>query len=316
MAEEESGQERSEEPSSKRLSDAREKGQVARSRELNTFVVLLAGSALLSLFGPRLGAGLLNLMRREFRISRADLFDDQALITHFGAVLLRTAEILAPFLGLMVIAACVAPLSLGGWVFSLESLQPKWDKMDPLKGFTRMFGLYGLIEVLKSLLKFSLIVAVTAGLFMFYINDLIGLAKESIAPAIVHASALVGLSFVILSAALGLVAASDVPFQLWEHKRKLKMTMQEVKDEMKETDGRPEVKRRIRSLQMQLAHGRMMEAVPKADVIVTNPTHFAVALQYEQGGLGAPRVVAKGRGPVAARIREIALGARIPIFSA
>ncbi|MGH8551432.1 MAG: flagellar biosynthesis protein FlhB [Methylococcales bacterium] len=313
---EDSEQERSEEPSAKRLSDAREKGQIARSRELNTFVVLVVGSALLMLSGDRVSSGLADLMRAEFQISRADIFDDQALLIHFVHVMLHALAILAPFLGVMVIAAVAGPLGLGGWAFNLESLQPKWEKMDPLKGLARIVGLHGLIELVKSLVKFGLIFGVTVGLFFLYLNDFVGLANESIATAIPHGIWLIGMSFVLLSASVGLIAAIDVPFQLWDHKRKLKMTMQEVREEMKETDGRPEVKRRIRSLQMQMAQGRMMEEVPKADVILTNPTHFAVALKYEQWGAGAPRVVAKGKDLVAAHIRNLASGARVPIVRA
>lgn len=313
---EDSEQERSEEPSAKRLSDAREKGQIARSRELNTFVVLIVGSALLVLSGKRAASGLLALMHAEFKISRAEIFDDQALVTHFAGVMLKALEILAPFLGVMVAAALAGPLGLGGWVFNLEAIKPRWEKIDPLKGFARIFGLYGLIELMKSLLKICLIFGVTGVLVRLYLNDFVGLAAESIAAAIPHGAWLIGWSFVLLSAAAGVVAATDVPFQLWDHRRKLKMTLQELKDEIKESDGRPEVKRRIRSLQMQLAQGRMMEEVPKADVIVTNPTHFAVALKYEQGGAGAPRVVAKGRDLVAAHIRNLAMGARVPIVHA
>ncbi len=313
---EDSGQERSEEPTSKRLADAREKGQIARSRELNTCVVLVAGSALLLLEGAKAASALAALMRAEFRISRAELFDDQILLNHFGNVMLQAADILAPFLGLMVLAVFAGPLGLGGWAFSLESLAPKWEKMDPLQGFARVFGLHGLIELIKSLLKFFLISGVTAGLFLLYLGEFVGLADEPIVSAIAHGTRLIGFAFLLLGAAVGLVAAIDVPFQLWQHNRKLKMTLQEIKDEMKESDGRPEVKRRIRSLQLEMAKGRMMEEVPKADVIVTNPTHYAVALKYEQRQAKAPRVVAKGRDLVAAYIRNLALGAKVPVVSA
>jgi flagellar biosynthesis protein FlhB len=313
---EDSGQERGEEPTSKRLTDAREKGQVARSRELNTFVVLIAGSALLVFLGAGAAASLEELMRAEFQIARADMFNDDALIAHFGKVMFKAAGIIAPFLLILVIAACAGPLGLGGWAFSLESMQPNWEKINPLKGLARMFGVHGLAELLKSLLKFFLIFGVTVGLWKLYLHEFVGLANEPFDTAIPHGTRLIGWSFLILSAAVGLIAAADVPFQLWEHKRKLKMTMQEVKEELKETDGRPEVKRRIRSLQMEIAQGRMMEEVPNADVIVTNPTHFAVAMKYEQWRAGAPRVVAKGRDLVAAHIRNLALGAKVPIVTA
>lgn len=313
---EDTGQERSEEPTGKRLTDARKKGQIARSRELNTFVVLVAGSSALLLLGGRAAFGLMAVMRAQFQLTREELFDDQVLSIHFADVMLQGAGIIAPFLGVMVIAAFVGPLGLSGWAFSVQSMQPKWEKLNPLKGLGRIFGVQGLVELMKSLLKFMLIFGVTVSLFNFYINDFVGLANETTAMAISHGTWLIGFSFLILSAAVGIVAATDVPFQLWDHKRKLKMTMQEVKEESKETDGRPEVKSRIRALQMELAQGRMMDEVPKADVIVTNPAHFAVALKYEQMGAGAPIMVAKGRDLIAAHIRNLAQGAKVPIVTA
>lgn len=313
---EESDQERSEEPTAKRLTDAREKGQVARSRELNTLVALVSASAVLLLLGKHSAMALIELMRTEFRIPRADLFNDQALTIHFTKVMLEAGWILAPFLGLMVVAAFVGPLGMGGWVFSPEAMAPKWEKLNLLKGLGRIFGIHGLIELAKSLLKFCLVFGVCVGLFIYYLNDFVGLANQSIRPAISHGIWLLGFCFLIMSAALGLVAASDVPFQLWEHNRKLKMTLQEIKDEMKETDGQPEVKRRIRRMQMEMAQSRMMQDVPKADVIVTNPTHYAVALKYDQRRGDAPRVVAKGKDLIAAQIRNLALGNGVPIVSA
>lgn len=313
---EDTGQERSEEPTGKRLTDARKKGQVARSRELNTFVVLVVGSSTVLLLGSRAAAELIAVMRSQFQLSRAELFNDQILSIHFATVMLQGLWIIAPFLAVMVVAAFIGPLGLSGWAFSFQSMQPKLEKLDPIKGMGRIFGVQGLIELLKSLLKFVLIFGVTLGLFLYYINDFVGLANEAVALAISHGSWLIGFSFLILSLTVGLVAATDVPFQLWDHKRKLKMTMQEVKEESKETDGRPEVKSRIRSLQMEMAQGRMMEEVPKADVIVTNPTHFAVALKYDQLGAGAPIMIAKGKDLVAMHIRNLAQGANVPIVSA
>ena len=289
---EDSGQERSEEPTAKRLLEARRKGQTARSRELNTFVVLVVGSAGILAIGPAVAGKLWQLMRGQFQINRRDLFDDAAMILHFKAVFVQGAEMLAPFLGIMLVAAFIGPLVLGGWSFSSEAMQPKLEKIDPFRGVVRLFGVRGLIELVKSLIKFLLIFGVTVGLLLTYIHDFLGLSGQPLVSAIQHGAGLIGFSFLVLSASVGLIAVFDVPFQLWDHKRKLKMTLQEVRDEMKDTEGRPEVKNRIRNLQMQMAQNRMMEEVPKADVIVTNPTHFAVALKYNQQGLGAPKVVA------------------------
>ena len=174
----------------------------------------------------------------------------------------------------------------------------------------------GLVEMLKSMLKFLLIFGTTVGLFVQNFDDFLALNTKPLIIAIGHTAELVSFSFLILSATLILVVAIDAPFQLWDHKRKLKMTRQEIKDEMKDTDGKPEVKNRIRSMQMELAQARMMDEVPKADVIVTNPTHFAVALKYDQHTSAAPTVVAKGKDLVASKIRSIAEESKIPILSA
>ncbi len=313
---EDSGQERTEEPTGKRLSDAKDKGQVARSRELNTFIVLVVGSIGILAFGHYVTESLWTIMREQFQLSRSEIFDPTALVRHFGRVMWSAGTMLAPFLVVMVIAALVGPLALGGWSFSFESLQPKFEKMDPIKGVARLFGVRGLIELVKSLLKFLLIFGITVGLFLAHFKDFVGLNGEPFVVAIKHGADLIGFSLVVLSASVGLIALIDVPFQLWDHKKKLKMTRQEIKDEMKDTDGRPEIKSRIRSLQMELAQSRIMEEVPKADVIITNPTHFAVALKYEHDQSAAPRVVAKGADLIAAHIRNLANASKIPVVSA
>ncbi len=313
---EESGQERTEEPTGKRLTDARNKGQIARSRELNTFVVLVAGSLAILIFGHSTAEALWLIMRDQFQLTRSDIFDSSAMLRSFATVMFAAGKMLAPFLVVMVLAALGGPLALGGWSFSVESMKPKLEKLDPIKGVARLFAVRGLIELVKSLLKFLLVFGVTFGLFQFYIKDFVGLNSEPLEMAISHGAELIGLSILILSASLGFIVFIDVPFQLWDHKKKLKMTLQEIKDEMKDTEGRPEVKNRIRSMQIELAQSRMMDEVPKADVIVTNPTHFAVALKYDQEGGIAPRVVAKGMDLIAAHIRNLANGAAIPVIAA
>ena len=313
---EESGQERTEEPTGKRLSEARDKGQIARSRELNTFVVLVAGSLAILIFGQHMAEVLGMIMRDQFQLTRNEIFDSSALLRSFSKVIYSAAGMLAPFLAAMVLAALVGPLVLGGWAFSFESMKPKLEKLNPIQGVTRLFGVNGLIELFKSLLKFLLIFGITVALFRFHLKEFAGLNNEPLELAILHGSDLIVFSLLILSASIGFIAIIDVPYQLWDHKKKLKMTLQEVKDEMKDTDGRPEIKNRIRSLQIELANSRMMEEVPKADVIVTNPTHFAVALKYDQDGGGAPRVVAKGVDMIAAHIRNLANGSNVPVIAA
>ncbi|BBA34339.1 flagellar biosynthetic protein FlhB [Methylocaldum marinum] len=311
-----SDQERTEDPTSKRLIDARKKGRIPRSRELNTLVVLLTGSVAIFVFGGSIAQVLWQIMDNDFRLSRRDLFDPMAPIAHLGRDLLAAGQVLLPILGLAVLAALAAPAALGGWNFSAENLAPKPEKLNPMKGLGRMVSVQALAELVKSILKFLLIGFVSAALLMSHFDDLIALGRQPLLPAANRTVQLI-MTFVFwLCASLGLIAVIDVPFQLWNHKRQLKMTRQEVKDEMRDMEGKPEVKSRIRSLQMALAQRRMMDEVPKADVIVTNPTHYAVALKYDQASMRAPRVVAKGADLVAAQIRSLAVGAGVPLLSA
>ena len=313
MAENENGQERTEQPTAKRLQDAKRKGQVARSRELNTMAVTLAGAIFLSAAGGQLGEGLSNLMSRGFRLSRADIFQPVAMLQHLVAAMQEALLALLPFFLVTIVAAVLASVVLGGVSFSAEALAPKLSKLNPIKGMKRIFSLKGLLELLKALAKFLLIGGVTALLVWQFLDDFLGLSELAITQSLVRAGQIVGLSVVVLASTLILLALVDVPFQLWDHKRQLKMTRQEVRDELKETDGRPELKSRIRSLQRELAQRRMMEEVPKADVIVTNPTHYAVALRYEQTRMTAPRVVAKGTELVAMNIRRVGTEAQVPV---
>jgi flagellar biosynthetic protein FlhB len=310
-----SDQEKTEEPTSKRLEDARKKGQIARSRELNTVVMLMTGAVMLVMLGKKIGAGWLEMMQRYFRLDRTAIFDPATPVLYFKQALLDSALLWAPFIGVMVAAAIAAPLALGGWTFSWEAIAPKFDKLNPLQGLARMFSMHGLVELLKALLKFLLIFAVAVMLYNRYIHDLMGLAGQSAEQAIGHGLHIVAVCFLILSAALIVVAAVDVPYQLWEHTKKLKMSLQEIKDEMKESEGSPEVKGRIRRLQMEMSRNRMMAEVPKADVIITNPSHYAVALKYNQNADSAPTLVAKGVDLMAAQIRTVAIGAKVPLLA-
>ncbi len=313
---EETGQEKTEEPTAKKLEDSRKKGQIARSRELNTVVVLLSGATGIILLGDSMANGLRNLMVGQLSLERATIFNEKAPADHFSNAVIDALGMVAPFLMLMLVAALAGPLFMGGWNFSVESMAPKLEKLDPIKGMGRIFAVRGLVELAKALLKFLIVAGATALLFNIYIDDFLGLAGEDLQGAITHIADLVILAFLLLSASLLLVVAVDVPFQLWDHKRKLKMTLQEVKDEMKETDGRPEVKSKIRSLQIEMARGRMMEEVPKADVIVTNPTHYAIALKYDRDANVAPRVIAKGTDLVAAQIRNLGINGGVTLVAA
>lgn len=312
---EDSDQEKTEQPTSKRLEEAQRQGQIARSRELNTFAMLIASAMLLLMLGESMGNRLVDLMRKQFQLRREVLFDPLSLLVYLKQALIDGALVIAPIVAVMVAVAIAAPLALGGWVFSWEAVAPKLEKLDPVKGIARIFSLHGLSELIKALLKIVLIFGVAILLSRHFLGELVGLGIEPVDRSIARALQIVGQCFLILSASLILVVMIDVPYQLWDHNRKLKMTLQEIKDEMKETEGKPEIKARQRRIQMEMAQNRMMAEVPKADVVVTNPTHYAVALKYDQNANGAPVLVAKGVDLIAAQIRSLASGSNVPLVA-
>ena len=316
MAEQDSDQEKTEEPTAKKEDDARKKGDIARSRELNTVVVLMMGSIMIWMTGDRIFKGLWSVMESSFSIDRASMFEPLKMVTSLQSSMQDALVFVGPFLAAMMIAALAGPISMGGWSFSADAFMPKASKMNPVAGLKRMFSMRSLIELVKSLLKFLLVLGVMFVLADAYLPEFINFSNLSLPAALLRTSDLMTLSFVVLCASLLLVVAIDVPFSIWEYKKKLKMTLQEVKDEMKQTEGRPEVKSKIRQLQQEMSRGRMLEQVPKADVIVTNPTHFAIALKYEDGGTGAPIVIAKGTDLIAAQIRNIGIANGVTLVSA
>jgi flagellar biosynthetic protein FlhB len=311
LAESESGQDRSEEPTQKRLDEARRKGQIARSRELNTLGVTLGGAGAALIFGGQIATDMMAVMQAGFALSREALMDEGAmvkLLLDSGAHALFS---LAPFLTVLLIASIIAPISLGGWLMSGQAMQPKFSRMSPLAGLKRMFSTKALLELGKALAKFVVILGVALMVLSAVEDDLLSIAHEPLETAILHSATLVGWSSVWLSCGLILLAAVDVPFQLWDSKQKLMMTKQEVRDEYKDSEGKPEVKSRIRQLQREMSERRMMQAVPSADVVITNPTHFAVALKYDPDKGGAPQLIAKGGDFLALKIREIAQEHRV-----
>ncbi len=316
MAEEETGQERTEQATPRRLEQAREEGQVPRSRELATAAILLAGSGALLFSAPLLGERFAALARAAFGFSRDGLADPGLMAALLGAATLTALGALVPVFLLLMVAAVVGPAALGGWLFSSRALAPKLERLDPVRGLQRMFSMRSLVELLKAVAKVLLVAGVAVLLLWTLRGQLLAIGAEPVGPAIAHALRLVGLSALALSASTLLIAAVDVPFQLFDHARKLRMTTQQVRDEIKETEGRPEVKSRIRQLQRQLARSRMMAAVPSADVVITNPTHFAVALRYQAGHALAPVLVAKGSDLIALKIREIAEAHGVAVVSA
>ena len=305
MAEQDSSQERTEQPTPKRLADAKKKGQIPRSRDLNSMVITMLAAVSFLGFGSSMGHQFEAMLIDGLTLDRQDVFDVTAMQVSFAQGIFDGLILIGPFLLIMFVAALIAPISIGGWSFSWEALQPKLEKMDPIKGVKRIFSAKSLMELVKSIAKFVLITGVATAVIWVQAAEFFQLGHEPLKPALAHAASLVGWGFVLVSVALIMISVVDVPFQIWDHNRQMRMTMQEVKDEMKDTEGKPEVKGRIRQLQRQLAERRMMEAVPTADVIVTNPTHFAVALKYDQNGRGAPVVVAKGVDLIAMHIRRV-----------
>ena len=316
MAEEQTGQERTEQPTERRLQEARKKGQVPRSKELNTMLSLLLASISLLVFGGYISQNLMQISVEGFSIHRELAFDAAQLPFQFMYMASQALLALSPFVAIMLVSVFAGPLLMGGWSFSLESIAFKLEKLDPIKGLARIFSLKSLVELAKALAKFVLLLGAAILVFFSIDQQLLSLSSMTPKAAGLEAATILMQVLLILSATMILIVALDVPFELWNHSKQLRMTKQEIKDEMKETDGNQQVKQRIRRLQRQLAEGRMMEDVKTADVVITNPTYYAVALQYLDRPGSAPKVVAKGKDLTALRIRSIAADCDIPIFEA
>ena len=313
---EDSGQDKTEQPTPKRLTDAREKGQVPRSKEFSTVMVLIASAVAMLFLGERLIRSIGEVMKDSFTFSRKEIFNPVELPLHFISSLETIAFDLGSFLAVTLLAALIAPASIGGWNFSTQAMGFKPEKMDPIKGMKKIFGPQGLIELAKALGKF-LLIGTIATLILWNLRDqLLTLGKQEVEVAMTDLGYLIIWVFLALSSSLILIALIDVPFQHWNHNRQLKMTKQEVKDESKNTDGNPEIKGRIRRLQIELSQQRMMQDIPQADVVITNPSHYAVALRYDQASPGAPIVVAKGADLIAQQIRMVGDANDVPILEA
>jgi len=315
MAEEaEQGGERTEEPSQRRLQQARERGNVARSRELTNFATMIGGSVLLIATGPALAGRMTQLMRYFLAVDASRLADPHSMMSALGEAAVIGVGALLPIFGTLIVLVLLASVALGGWNFSPAALAPDFTRMSPLAGVKRLFGLRGATELGKALLKFALVGGVSAAVVAWLFGDVLALARMAPRAAIGRGASLLSWAFVWLCGSLALVAMIDVPLQWFQYKRSLRMTRQELRDESKEQDGRPEIKQRIRQMQQLVARRRMMHKVPAADVVIVNPTHFAVALKYDANRMRAPQVVAKGADFVAQNIRRIAEEHRVPIF--
>lgn len=316
MAENENGQERTEDATSKRKEESRKKGEVARSKELTTVLMMLASGTGFFFLGSKLVADIMQIMRDSLTIERAQIFEINTYPVLFLDTIQKALTAVSPLFILLVVTAIVAPLAMGGWSFSLTPITPDLKKMDPIKGLGRVFSVKGLMELAKALVKFLIVGSVGLWLLNGKIEGFLELGNQNLTQAISQLGSELIWSFILLSSALLLVAAADAPFQLWDHSRKQKMTRQEVKDEGKETEGNPEIKSRVRQTQREISQRRMMQEVPKADVVITNPTHYAVAIRYDQTTMGAPIIVASGADEIAGHIRRIAAANDVPILSA
>ena len=308
---EDTDQEKTEAATPHRLEEARKQGQIPRSREINTLVVTLTGAIVLLVYGNQFVASLGSLMHRGLAITREQAHDSMWLGRLFSELSLTALLDFTPLFVWLVIASLLAPMALGGWSFSVEAMGFKWNRLNPISGLTRMLSWHGLTELGKAFVKFLLMSLVGIWLLNHHAVELLRLGQGDLMVGLGRLGHLLAWGFLILATVLILVAAADAPFQLWEHAQGLKMTRQQVRDEAKETEGRPEVKARIRQMQRQIAQRRMMAEVPKADVLLLNPTHYAVALRYDSDRMGAPRLVAKGADFIALRMREVAKEAKV-----
>jgi flagellar biosynthetic protein FlhB len=309
-------QDRTEQPTEKRLRDARERGDAPRSRELANVAVLGCATLALMATGPHIGAASQGWLRGALRFDPALLGQPERLPAHAAALMLELMLPMLPLVLAALVACLIGPAIMGGLRFSSKALQPDFKRMSPLAGLKRMYGKESLAELVRSLLRVGLIGGVGALVVYGAFSRLLAMPRQSLESATGYG---VGMAITALLAMVGsliVLAALDVPYQRWSWRNKLKMTKQEVRDEFKELEGNPEVKARVRQVARQISQQRMMEAVPTADVVITNPTHYAVALKYEAGAMRAPKVVAKGVDELALRIREVAGAHKVALVEA
>ena len=305
MAESDSG-EKTEEPTAKKLSDARKKGQIARSKDLGTMFVLVGSAFAMMVMGSALVDALSTSMKRLFTLSRREAMDVHAIA---GIISDGASNIVFPMLAIffiIMLAAFIGNTMLGGMAFSWEAMAPKASRLSPLAGFKRMFGVQAAVELLKSILKFFVVFIVAFLLLSGLFEQILGLSLEAIPLNFGHAVNMLLWMFLALALSIGIIVAIDAPYQVWNHTRQLKMTKQEIKDEFKNTEGNPEIKGRIKQTQYEMSQRRMMSEVPNSDVVITNPTHYSVALKYDPKVGGAPKLIAKGVDEMAIHIRTIA----------
>lgn len=306
MAAEDSDMEKTEDASPKRLEKAREDGDIPRSRELAACAVLFTSGMAIMMLGRPMGEALQNVLRQGLRFDQAMAFEPELLIVHLLKVLEQIAWAFLPLAVIMVASAIAAPVLVGGWVMTQKSLVPNFGKLNPIKGLGNLFSKNSLVELVKSVAKTVLVASVGYTIVRKDLQPMLGLSNMPLESGIHAINDYMMTGFLTIASALVLIAVIDVPYQLYQYAQKHKMTKQELKDEAKESEGSPEVKGRIRQQQREMARRRMMSNIPTADVVITNPTHYAVAVRYKEGENGAPIVVAKGADTIAQKIKEIA----------
>ncbi len=312
---EDSDAEKTEDASPRKIEKAREEGDVPRSRELATFTVLMTAGACLWAFGGMLVGRLATSLKSGLTLDREQIFNPNILLERILNDIVSVLLACLPIAGAIMLIALISPMLIGGWLFSSKAFMPNFGKLNPIKGIGNMFSKNALVELFKAIIK-TIIIGVVAWIVVSGQKEaMLGLAVEPLNESSAHVGDMIGRSFLFITGALGMIALIDGPYQLWHWKDKLKMTRQEMIQESKESDGNPQIKGKIRQMQREMARGRMMQNVPTADVIVTNPTHYAVALKYADGK-GAPRVVAKGVDDVAAKIREMGAENKVPMLEA
>lgn len=312
----ESKEDKTESATPQRLEKAREEGQLPRSKELTTFLMLIGGIAALWSLGVMIKDALIVVMRNTMGFERPLAFDPKVAMTNTMNLGLDALKAIAPFFLVMLVLSLVAPALLGGWNFSMKAVAPKFSKLNPIAGLGKIFSMQSVTELIKAIAK-SLLVGFVAYLFISsYIAEIMGFSRLTLEVGMASMLKLVAYGCGFMALSLVIVVLMDVPFQLYSHYKNLRMSKEEIKQEHKENEGDPHLKAKIKQQQQAIARSRMMTKVPKADVIITNPTHFAVALEYKDGDEGAPKVIAKGTDAVAARIRELGAENQVPVLEA
>jgi len=313
---EDSDLEKTEAATGKRIERARDEGNVVPSKELGIFIQLMAAVLGLMLMGSYIMEKLLALTRHGLTLDRAAVFDPSMMMSRFMHDTTNALVAFLPLMLLFILAAFAAPMLMGSWHFTSKPLTPNIAKFNPITGLKRMVSLNSLMELIKATVKAAIIGGIGVWVIWRYKDELFALASESLGSGMTHMSNLLFSTALFMVGSLILIVLADVPFQIWHYAKGLRMTKEEVKQEAKEMEGDPQIKARVRSAQRDAARKRMMSAVPKADVIVTNPTHYAVALKYEEGQMAAPQIVAKGMGLLAERIMELAQEHAVPVLQA